>query len=120
MAENLKIDIKSTRELKHKSQPWLGAKTSSSQRPRKQLISRLCVSFRIVIGGVGSVFLIYLCKLFALGTVMGKPFRLFNVTMETIQEKFHLGCNSKISFTQKSSYPRVANYFPEAKSSSVL
>ena len=61
-----------------------------------------------------------LVQAFALGTVMDKPFRLFNVTMETIQEKFHLGCNSKIGYTQKSSYPRVTNYFPEAKSSSAL
>ena len=47
------------------------------------------------------------------------PFGFFDVTMEITRGKFHLGYNSKIGYTKKSSYPRVTNDFPEAKSSSV-
>ena len=52
---------------------------------------------------------------FSLGTVIGKPFRLFDVTIEIIQGKSHLGYNSK----KKWPYPRVTSHFPGVKSSSV-
>ena len=77
-------------------------------QPRKQLpdISRrfqtTCqrsLSFHIAFGGASSVFL--LCKLFTLGTVMGKLFWFFDVTTEIIHGKFHLRYNSKIGYTQK-------------------
>ena len=70
-----------------------------------------------MIGGASSVF--FLCKLFASGTVTGKPFQLFDVTMEITRGKFNLKYNSKTGYTKKSSYPRVTNDFPETKSSSV-
>ena len=50
---------------------------------------------------------------------MGLAFRLFDVTIEIIQGKFHLGYNSKIGYTQKWSYPRVTSHFPGVKRSSV-
>ena len=104
------------------------AKTNSflpfcKQRSRKQLPDssrpscQRSLSFRIVIGGAGSVF--FLCKLFTSGTVMAKSFRLFDVTIEIIQGKFHHGYKSKIGYTEKWSYPRVTSHFPEVKSSSV-
>ena len=65
-------------------------------------------------GGASSVLL---CKLFASGTVTGKPFRLFDVTMEIARGKFHLEYNLKIDYTKKS-YLRTTNDLLEAKSSS--
>ena len=70
------------------------------------------LSFRIVTGGAGSVFLS--CKLFASGTVTGKPFRLIWLNRRNYSRKFDLWYNSKIDYTQNSSFLSwVTNDLPE-------